>query len=346
MAAKSIDALLAYLAAARGGRQWLSRRSSTCRSASGPTTSSSARPARRRRRAAQGDVPGPPLRHRHRHRSGQGATAAADRIARCGRARSIPTIVVPARRSRPNRSRSSRRWSSGMLDAKLERGDIVLALGGGVIGDLAGFAASITRRGMDFVQIPTSLLAQVDSSVGGKTGINSPHGKNLDRRLPPAQAGARRSRRARNAAAAPVRRRLCRGGEVRPHRRRGVLLLARGAPPAIFAGDAGPARRDGRALLRGQDPLRAGRREGNRRPRPAQSRPHLRPRARKGDRLLRPPAARRRRRHRHGAGARLFGQARPRAEPGHRPHRRAPQGGRPADDASATSPASCRRPRC
>ncbi|MEO6015013.1 MAG: 3-dehydroquinate synthase [Devosia sp.] len=67
----------------------------------------------------------------------------------------------------------------GLLDAKLERGDIVLALGGGVIGDLAGFAASIARRGMDFVQMPTSLLAQVDSSVGGKTGINSPHGKNL-----------------------------------------------------------------------------------------------------------------------------------------------------------------------
>jgi 3-dehydroquinate synthase len=55
----------------------------------------------------------------------------------------------------------------------------VLALGGGVIGDLAGFAAAVTRRGMDFVQIPTTLLAQVDSSVGGKTGINSPHGKNL-----------------------------------------------------------------------------------------------------------------------------------------------------------------------
>jgi 3-dehydroquinate synthase len=67
----------------------------------------------------------------------------------------------------------------GLLEARLERGDIVLALGGGVIGDLAGFAASVTRRGMDFVQLPTTLLAQVDSSVGGKTGINSPHGKNL-----------------------------------------------------------------------------------------------------------------------------------------------------------------------
>lgn len=67
----------------------------------------------------------------------------------------------------------------GLLDARLERGDLVVALGGGVIGDLAGFAAAITRRGMDFVQMPTSLLAMVDSSVGGKTGINSPHGKNL-----------------------------------------------------------------------------------------------------------------------------------------------------------------------
>jgi 3-dehydroquinate synthase len=67
----------------------------------------------------------------------------------------------------------------GLLDARLERGDIVLALGGGVVGDLAGFAAAVARRGMDFVQLPTTLLAQVDSSVGGKTGINSPHGKNL-----------------------------------------------------------------------------------------------------------------------------------------------------------------------
>ncbi|HAO40234.1 MAG TPA: 3-dehydroquinate synthase [Afipia sp.] len=69
--------------------------------------------------------------------------------------------------------------SEGLIAAKIERNDLVIALGGGVIGDLAGFAASIVRRGVDFVQVPTSLLAQVDSSVGGKTGINSPHGKNL-----------------------------------------------------------------------------------------------------------------------------------------------------------------------
>ncbi len=66
-----------------------------------------------------------------------------------------------------------------LLAMQLERGDLVLALGGGVIGDLAGFAASILRRGIRYVQLPTTLLAQVDSSVGGKTAINARHGKNL-----------------------------------------------------------------------------------------------------------------------------------------------------------------------
>ncbi len=66
-----------------------------------------------------------------------------------------------------------------LLAAGVERRDAIIAFGGGVIGDLAGFAAAILRRGVNFIQIPTTLLAQVDSSVGGKTGINSPHGKNL-----------------------------------------------------------------------------------------------------------------------------------------------------------------------
>ncbi|WP_296433410.1 MULTISPECIES: 3-dehydroquinate synthase [unclassified Rhizobium] len=66
-----------------------------------------------------------------------------------------------------------------VLEARVERNDCVIALGGGVIGDLSGFVAGIVRRGVRFVQIPTSLLSQVDSSVGGKTGINSRHGKNL-----------------------------------------------------------------------------------------------------------------------------------------------------------------------
>jgi 3-dehydroquinate synthase len=66
-----------------------------------------------------------------------------------------------------------------LIAAKIERHDIVVALGGGVIGDLAGFAAAVVRRGLDYIQVPTTLLAQVDSAVGGKTAINSQHGKNL-----------------------------------------------------------------------------------------------------------------------------------------------------------------------
>ncbi len=66
-----------------------------------------------------------------------------------------------------------------LLEQKVERDTTLVALGGGVIGDLVGFAAAITLRGIAFVQVPTTLLSQVDSSVGGKTGINSPHGKNL-----------------------------------------------------------------------------------------------------------------------------------------------------------------------
>lgn len=66
-----------------------------------------------------------------------------------------------------------------MLEARCERSTMVVALGGGVVGDLTGFAAAILQRGVDFIQVPTTLLAQVDSSVGGKTGINTRHGKNL-----------------------------------------------------------------------------------------------------------------------------------------------------------------------
>jgi len=66
-----------------------------------------------------------------------------------------------------------------LLEARIERNDVVLAFGGGVVGDLAGFAAGTVLRGIRFVQLPTTLLAQVDSSIGGKTGINTTHGKNL-----------------------------------------------------------------------------------------------------------------------------------------------------------------------
>ncbi|MEM6490051.1 MAG: 3-dehydroquinate synthase [Pseudomonadota bacterium] len=66
-----------------------------------------------------------------------------------------------------------------LLALQVERSDVILALGGGVVGDLAGFAAAVLRRGVDVIQVPTSLLAQVDSSVGGKTGVNAAAGKNL-----------------------------------------------------------------------------------------------------------------------------------------------------------------------
>ncbi|MGH6720316.1 MAG: 3-dehydroquinate synthase family protein, partial [Alphaproteobacteria bacterium] len=66
-----------------------------------------------------------------------------------------------------------------LLDAGCERTDTIVALGGGVVGDLAGFAAAVLRRGVPFVQMPTTLLAQVDSAIGGKTGIDTRHGKNL-----------------------------------------------------------------------------------------------------------------------------------------------------------------------
>jgi 3-dehydroquinate synthase len=87
-------------------------------------------------------------------------------------------IIVPAGES----SKSYPTFESvceAIIAARVERNDLVVALGGGVIGDLAGFSASCVRRGLDFVQVPTTLLAQVDSSVGGKTGINSRQGKNL-----------------------------------------------------------------------------------------------------------------------------------------------------------------------
>ena len=80
---------------------------------------------------------------------------------------------------------SSKSWETlqatvdWMLDNKIERNDLVVAFGGCGIGDLVGFAAAIMRRGVQFIQCPTSLLAQVDSSVGGKTGINTSQGKNL-----------------------------------------------------------------------------------------------------------------------------------------------------------------------
>lgn len=88
------------------------------------------------------------------------------------------SIALPAGESTKSFA-NLERLTEWLLGEGIERGDLVIALGGGVIGDLTGFAASILRRGVDFAQIPTTLLSQVDSSVGGKTGINTKHGKNL-----------------------------------------------------------------------------------------------------------------------------------------------------------------------
>ena len=91
--------------------------------------------------------------------------------------RAVPIVVPPGE--------ATKSWRvlevvcDRLLEARIERNDVVIALGGGVVGDLAGFAAAILRRGLDVVQVPTTLLAQVDSSVGGKTAINARHGKNL-----------------------------------------------------------------------------------------------------------------------------------------------------------------------
>ena len=103
--------------------------------------------------------------------------AAAEAALAAARLRFARILVPPGE--------SSKSWPmlervcTALLAERIERRDLVIALGGGVVGDLAGFAAAVTRRGLDVVQVPTTLLAQVDSSVGGKTGINSVHGKNL-----------------------------------------------------------------------------------------------------------------------------------------------------------------------
>ncbi len=87
-------------------------------------------------------------------------------------------ILVPAGEASKNYA-TFEKVCEAIIAARVERNDLIVALGGGVIGDLAGYAAASVRRGLDFVQVPTTLLAQVDSSVGGKTGINSRQGKNL-----------------------------------------------------------------------------------------------------------------------------------------------------------------------
>jgi 3-dehydroquinate synthase len=102
---------------------------------------------------------------------------AAAQQALSGIAAAAPVVVPPGEGSKS--FPVFEKVCEALIEARIERGDLVLALGGGVVGDLAGFAAAVVRRGLDYVQVPTTLLSQVDSSVGGKTAIDSRHGKNL-----------------------------------------------------------------------------------------------------------------------------------------------------------------------
>jgi 3-dehydroquinate synthase len=99
------------------------------------------------------------------------ATLAAEGIAAC------PIVMAPGEGSKSFAGLES--LSGQLLEMGIDRGGLIVALGGGVIGDLTGFAAGVLKRGVAFAQVPTTLLAQVDSSVGGKTAINAPQGKNL-----------------------------------------------------------------------------------------------------------------------------------------------------------------------
>ncbi len=111
-------------------------------------------------------------------RTVEGMHGDALRAALKGKVEIAATITVPPGESSKCFAELER-VTNALLDARIERGDLVIAFGGGVVGDLAGFAAAILRRGVRYVQVPTTLLAQVDSSVGGKTGIDTAHGKNL-----------------------------------------------------------------------------------------------------------------------------------------------------------------------
>jgi 3-dehydroquinate synthase len=95
-----------------------------------------------------------------------------------GGAAALIDVVLPAGEVHKGWNALNRIFDA-LLEARFDRGALIVAVGGGVVGDMAGFAAAVYQRGIDFVQVPTTLLAQVDSSVGGKTGINHPLGKNM-----------------------------------------------------------------------------------------------------------------------------------------------------------------------
>ena len=129
------------------------------------------------RRAHRGAAAGRQGRHRHRRECRATPSCRRRGGLRAPAWRRAASSLPPAKA--PKSFRVFEEVCEAIIAARIERGDLVVALGGGVVGDLAGFAAAAVRRGLDYVQVPTTLLAQVDSSVGGKTAINSAHGKNL-----------------------------------------------------------------------------------------------------------------------------------------------------------------------
>ena len=255
-----------------------------------------------------------------RCRGGRRQASAADQVS---------TIVLP-----PGESTKSFAHLASLCDdlisQRIERNDLVVALGGGVIGDLAGFAAAIVRRGLDYVQVPTSLLAQVDSSVGGKTAIDSPQGKNLIGAfhqpvlviadtalldtLPEREFRAGYAEVAKYGLLGDAAffawleanwQDVFAGGPAREH----AIATSCRAKAAIVARDE---RETGDRML-----LNLGHTFGHALEAAAG--------------LLRPAAARRGDRDRHGAGVRILGAARPAAEGGGRARDPPSGGGRPAD---------------
>ena len=258
---------------------------------------------------------------KHHLKAAEAALAAAN----------IPTstVVVPA-------GEASKSWDTfetvceAVIAARIERNDLVIALGGGVVGDLAGFAASVIRRGLDYVQVPTTLLAQVNSSVGGKTAINSRHGKNLVGMfhqpilviadtalldtLPPRDFRAGYAEVAKFGLLGDA----------------GFFAWLESNWQDVFAGGARTRARD-RDRLPWQGRRRGARRARDRRARAAQSRPHLWTCLRGRRRILQHAPAWGSGRARHCLRVRIFHAPRPAPRQRCGPRRAPPCGGRIAD---------------